>query len=98
MMPDTQSHRRQGYHRHSYGRSQAGRYLKHHLNLGMNEDESGRKLWDGANPDTGGRFGGFNVRFAQPGTSPSFMTRVRMDHFGGKSTPTTFAAMRRGGF
>jgi len=51
----------------SYGRSQAGRYLKHHLNLGMNEDESGRKLWDGANPDTGGRFGGFNVRFAQPG-------------------------------
>ena len=37
------------------------------LNHGFNEDERGRIVWDGMNPNIAGMMGSFNIRFAQPG-------------------------------
>jgi hypothetical protein len=50
-----------------YGRSQSGRYQKTFILLGLNEDEDGRIVWDGAHPIIAGAMGQFNIRFAQPG-------------------------------
>jgi hypothetical protein len=50
-----------------FGNSQSGRFQKHMLNNGFNEDEQGRIVWDGANPNIAGMMGSFNIRFAQPG-------------------------------
>jgi hypothetical protein len=50
-----------------FGSSQSGRFIKHFINLGFNEDESGQKVWDGANPNIPGGLGQFNNRFANPG-------------------------------
>lgn len=49
------------------GNSQSGRFAKAFLNLGFNQDEHGRIVWDGLNPRIAGMLGGFNIRFAQPG-------------------------------
>jgi len=49
------------------GISQSGRYMKTFLLLGLNEDENGRTVWDGAHVIIGGAMGQFNIRFAQPG-------------------------------
>jgi hypothetical protein len=49
------------------GNSQSGRFAKSFLNLGFNEDENGRIVWDGLNARIAGMLGGFNVRFAKPG-------------------------------
>lgn len=50
-----------------FGISQSGRFLRTFLYDGFNEDEAGRRVFDGvmAHVAGGGR-GGFNVRFAQP--------------------------------
>ncbi len=37
------------------------------LNLGFNEDENGKIVWDGLNARIAGMLGGFNIRFAKPG-------------------------------
>ncbi len=50
-----------------FGNSQSGRFMKNMINNGFNEDENGRMVWDGANPNIAGMEGGFNIRFAQPG-------------------------------
>ena len=50
-----------------FGNSQSGRFQKHMLNNGFNEDEQGRRVWDGMNPNIAGMMGSFNIRFAQPG-------------------------------
>lgn len=50
-----------------YGISQSGRFLKNYLNLGFNEDEDGKIVWDGAIPYIAGMMGQFNIRFAIPG-------------------------------
>jgi hypothetical protein len=50
-----------------FGNSQSGRFQKHFLNTGFNEDEKGRIVWDGMNPNIAGMHGSFNIRFAQPG-------------------------------
>ena len=50
-----------------FGNSQSGRFQKHMLNNGFNEDEDGRIVWDGMNPNIAGMMGSFNIRFAQPG-------------------------------
>jgi hypothetical protein len=50
-----------------YGVSQPGRMMREFINLGFNEDESGRKVWDGAFLDASAAGGAFNIRFAQPG-------------------------------
>ena len=49
------------------GISQTGRFLRHFLYQGFNEDESGRKVFDGIlSMAAGGGRGSFNHRFAQP--------------------------------
>jgi hypothetical protein len=49
------------------GSSQSGRFAKTFLNLGFNEDENGKIVWDGLNARIAGMLGGFNIRFAKPG-------------------------------
>src|SRR6185503_1905279 len=51
----------------SMGSSQSGRFAKAFLNLGFNQDEHGRIVWDGLNARIAGMLGSFNTRFAQPG-------------------------------
>ena len=50
-----------------FGNSQSGRFQKHMLNNGFNEDERGRIVWDGMNTNIAGMMGSFNIRFAEPG-------------------------------
>ncbi len=51
----------------SVGISQSGRYLRHHLDLGMNADEQGRRVFDGMLVHIAGAGRVFaNARFAQP--------------------------------
>ena len=49
------------------GNSQSGRFAKAFVNLGFNQDERGRIVWDGLNARIAGMLGSFNTRFAQPG-------------------------------
>lgn len=50
-----------------FGVSQSGRFLREFLYSGCNEDEQGRKVFDGLIPHVaGGGLGSFNHRFAQP--------------------------------
>ena len=52
---------------HGFGVSQSGRFLREFLYWGFNEDEQGRKVFDGVIPHvSGGGMGSFNHRFAQP--------------------------------
>lgn len=49
------------------GASQAGNLIRTFLNLGFNEEESGRMVWDGVMPTIAARQTPMNVRFAVPG-------------------------------
>ncbi len=50
-----------------FGVSQSGRFLRHFLHLGLNEDERGRRVFDAVWPHVAGaRRGEFNMRFGQP--------------------------------
>ena len=51
----------------SEGSSQSGTFLKLFVMLGFNQDEAGRKVWDGVNPNISGRNIDMNRRFALPG-------------------------------
>ena len=51
----------------SEGSSQSGTFLKLSLLLGFNQDESGRIVWDGSNPNIAARVTDLNRRFALPG-------------------------------
>ena len=54
-------------HALAFGRSQAGRYLRDHVALGFNQDESARKVFDGVMAHTAGAGGVFlNYEFGQP--------------------------------
>lgn len=50
-----------------FGTSQSGNFIKTFLNLGFNQDEEKRIVWDGANPNIAGRQTPLNFRFAIPG-------------------------------
>lgn len=51
----------------AYGASQSGRFLRHFLLQGFNEDEAGRQVFDGMLIHiAGAAIGSFNHRFAQP--------------------------------
>lgn len=57
---------------YSFGVSQSGRFLRHFLYLGLNQDEQGRMVFDGVIPHVaGGKHGEFNHRFAQPSSQAS---------------------------
>lgn len=49
------------------GSSQSGRFIRSMIQLGFNEDENGRKAFEGAYPHIGGGLMPLNVRFGQPG-------------------------------
>jgi Alpha/beta hydrolase domain len=49
------------------GISQSGNLVRTFLNLGFNEDEQGRRVWDGAMPIIAARQTPLNLRFAVPG-------------------------------
>jgi hypothetical protein len=50
-----------------FGVSQSGRFLRHLLYLGLDEDEAGRAVFDAVVPHVAGaRRGEFNLRFGQP--------------------------------
>ncbi len=52
---------------HAFGSSQSGRFLRHLLHQGFNEDEAGRPVFDGLFVNVAGAgLGSFNHRFAQP--------------------------------
>lgn len=54
-------------HAYAFGASQSGRFLRHLIHLGLNEDEAGRMALDGIIPHVaGGMRGEFNLRFGQP--------------------------------
>ena len=49
------------------GASQSGNTIRTFLNLGFNEDETGKRVWDGAMPMIAARQSPINYRFAIPG-------------------------------
>jgi hypothetical protein len=62
-------------HTITVGSSQCGRMLRNYLQLGLNADEAGRRVFDGVIVNVAGaRRGEFNHRYAQPSviTIPSF--------------------------
>ncbi|MBI3326997.1 MAG: hypothetical protein HYZ81_09890 [Nitrospinae bacterium] len=57
---------------YGFGVSQSGRFLRHFLYLGQNQDEQDRMVFDGLIPHVaGGKHGEFNHRFAQPSSQAS---------------------------
>jgi hypothetical protein len=61
---------------YSFGRSQSGRFLRHFLYLGLNEDEQERTVLDGLIPlVAGGGRGEFNQRFGQPSNSNKYSVK-----------------------
>ena len=51
----------------AFGTSQSGNFLKTFINLGFNEDEKHRIVWDGVNANIAARQTPINFRFAIPG-------------------------------
>ncbi len=51
----------------SQGNSQSGNFIRSFIHLGFNQDEAGRIVWDGANPNIAGRQLAMNFRFAVAG-------------------------------
>lgn len=51
----------------SQGNSQSGNFIRSYIHLGFNQDEKGRIVWDGANPNIAGRQLAMNFRFAVAG-------------------------------
>jgi hypothetical protein len=49
------------------GSSQSGNFLRSFIHLGFNEDEAGRMVWDGVNPNIAVRQLAMNFRFASVG-------------------------------
>ncbi|MHB8575491.1 MAG: alpha/beta hydrolase domain-containing protein [Dehalococcoidia bacterium] len=59
-------------HTYGEGQSQCGRFLRHFLYLGLNQDERGGQVFDGVLAHiAGGRRGEFNHRYAQPSVQPT---------------------------
>ena len=55
----------------AFGTSQSGNFIKTFLNLGFNQDELKRIVWDGAESTIAGRQTPINFRFAIPGGAAS---------------------------
>src|SRR5207244_7719176 len=50
----------------SQGNSQSGTFLRSFIHLGFNQDEAGRIVFDGSNPNIAVRMLAMNIRFAAP--------------------------------
>lgn len=53
-------------HTIAQGNSQSGNYLRSLLHLGFNQDEAGRRVFDGMNPNIAARQLAMNIRFSAP--------------------------------
>ena len=63
-------------HAYGFGRSQSGRFLRHFLYLGLNQDEQDRSVFDGLIPlVAGGGRGEFNQRFGQPSNANKYSVK-----------------------
>ena len=51
----------------SQGNSQSGTFLRSFIHLGFNQDQAGRIVFDGSNPERAARLLAMNIRFAAPG-------------------------------
>jgi hypothetical protein len=71
-----------------YGSSQSGRWIRTFIELGMNEDEGGRRVIDGAIPHKSSNRGAFNIRFAQPTRLSG--TQHTEQQYPGPESPETF--------
>jgi hypothetical protein len=60
------------HHAIAFGTSQSGNFLKTFLNLGFNQDEKKRIVYDGMNPNIAGRQTPMNFRFAIPGGAAGY--------------------------
>jgi hypothetical protein len=61
---------------YGFGRSQSGRFLRHFLYLGLNQDERDRPVFDGLIPlVAGGGRGEFNQRFGQPSNTNKYSVK-----------------------
>jgi hypothetical protein len=61
---------------YSFGRSQSGRFLRHFVYLGLNQDERQRLVFDGLIPlVAGGGRGEFNQRFGQPSNTNKYSVK-----------------------
>lgn len=50
----------------SQGNSQSGNFIRSFIHLGFNQDEAGKMVWDGTNPNIAVRQQAMNFRFATP--------------------------------
>ena len=66
------------------GSSQSGAFIRAGIFYGFNEDEQGRQVFDGANPQIDGRMLWLNERFAQP-------TVLLQLYMGGEEAPVWWA-------
>jgi Alpha/beta hydrolase domain len=78
------------------GMSQVGNLVKTFIALGFNRDESGRRVWDGANAHIAGRRTPINYRFSTPGSSPTmFMPGSEGVLWWGKSADSLYGGPPR---
>jgi hypothetical protein len=70
------------------GISQSGRLLRTYLDLGFNEDESGKQVFEGMQPHIGSLRNYINVRFSQPGRLAG--TQHTEKQYPGPESPLTY--------
>jgi len=71
-----------------FGISQSGRFLRTFMELGFNEDEKGKRVFDGLDPDIASYRISLNIRFAQPTRLAG--TQHTEKQFPGQESPTTW--------
>jgi Alpha/beta hydrolase domain len=72
------------------GISQSGRLLRTYLELGFNEDENGKQVFEGMQPHIGSVRNYVNVRFSQPGRLAG--TQHTEKQYPGPESPLTYQA------
>jgi hypothetical protein len=75
-----------------FGISQSGRFLRTFMQLGFNEDERGRRVFDGLDPEIASYRISLNLRFAQPTRLAG--TQHTEKQFAGSDSPTTWGDER----
>jgi hypothetical protein len=73
----------------TYGSSQSGRYVRTFIQLGFNQDEARRIVFEGAIPHKASNRGAFNIRFAQPTRLSG--TQHTEAQYPGAESPSTWA-------
>jgi hypothetical protein len=72
------------------GISQSGRLLRTYLELGFNEDENGKQVFEGMQPHIGSVRNYINIRFSQPGRLAG--TQHTEKQYPGPESPLTYQA------